>query len=196
MWKVEEVNSAQLVDLLPDTEGVVWLISFTRKVKNLCILISLWIKLRMTQKVFEVKLTNGWTKSMSTVNTKTKSMKIHLMDFQIIPINRKMEIILTFLIKHKMDLTLRAAGITIFKSYNIKKWIVLLANNLFKHNPKPNRNWNKLKKYINIIWAHLKKASNKMDHKLTTVAEFKLFQISIVKVLNLKALLISLKWIK
>lgn len=58
---------------------------------------------------------------MSTVNTKTKSMKIHLMDFQIIPINRKMEIILTFLIKHKMDLTLRAAGITIFKSYNIKK---------------------------------------------------------------------------
>ena len=150
MWKVEEVNSAQLVDLLPDTEGVVWLISFTRKVKNLCILISLWIKLRMTQKVFEVKLTNGWTKSMSTVNTKTKSMKIHLMDFQIIPINRNMEIILTFLIKHKMDLTLRAAGITIFKSYNIKKWIVLLANNLFKHNPKPNRNWNKLKKYINL----------------------------------------------
>ena len=35
-----------------------------------------------------------------------------------------------------------------------------------------------------------------MDHKLTTVAEFKLFQISIVKVLNLKALLINLKWIK
>jgi hypothetical protein len=77
-------------------------------------------------------------------------MKTHLMGFQIIPICKKIKIKLTFLIRHRMDMILRAADTIIFKSFNIKKFKVLLTNNLFKHCLKLNRSLSKLKKFIKI----------------------------------------------
>ena len=49
-----------------------------------------------------------------------------------------------------MDMISRAADTIIFKSFNIKKFKVLLTNNLFKHCLKLNRSLSKLKKFIKI----------------------------------------------